>query len=539
MVLDKTKRGWWKSAVFYQIYPKSFQDTTGSGVGDLQGIISHLDYLQKLGIDGIWLSPVCASPQVDNGYDVSDYCAIDPMFGTIEDMEQLICEAGKRNISIIMDLVLNHCSDQHIWFQEALKGKDNPYHDYFIWRDGDGVTPPNDMMSVFGGPAWTFVPQLGQWYFHQFVPQQPDLNWENPKVRQGLYGFIRFWVDKGVEGFRLDVIDQIAKDPDLKVTGNGPLLHDFLRELSKEAFIEEGLVTVGEAWGANVERAKLYSAPDGSELSMVFQFEHMCLDQTSWQKWDYAPLPLVKLKDCFRRWQQELAGEGWNSLFFNNHDLPRIVSRWGDPVNYRVESAKMLATMLHGMQGTPYIYQGEELGMTNLKLPLEQYVDVEIHNLFRDRTAEGYSPEAVMESIWARGRDNARTPMQWTAGENAGFTTGTPWLSINPNHATINAEAALADPDSVFYHYQKLIALRKRHKVFRDGSFTLLCPQDENIFAYTRDTEQEHLLVVCNFSGNEQPFAVPEAFENAQLLLSNYPDRTEVLRPYEAYMLCW
>ena len=539
MVLDKTKRGWWKSAVFYQIYPKSFQDTTGSGVGDLQGIISHLDYLQKLGIDGIWLSPVCASPQVDNGYDVSDYCAIDPMFGTMEDMEQLICEAGKRNISIIMDLVLNHCSDQHIWFQEALKGKDNPYHDYFIWRDGDGVTPPNDMMSVFGGPAWTFVPQLGQWYFHQFVPQQPDLNWENPKVRQGLYGFIRFWVDKGVEGFRLDVIDQIAKDPDLKVTGNGPLLHDFLRELSKEAFIEEGLVTVGEAWGANVERAKLYSAPDGSELSMVFQFEHMCLDQTSWQKWDYAPLPLVKLKDCFRRWQQELAGEGWNSLFFNNHDLPRIVSRWGDPVNYRVESAKMLATMLHGMQGTPYIYQGEELGMTNLKLPLEQYVDVEIHNLFRDRTAEGYSPEAVMESIWARGRDNARTPMQWTAGENAGFTTGTPWLSINPNHATINAEAALSDPDSVFYHYQKLIALRKRHKVFRDGSFTLLCPQDENVFAYTRDTEQEHLLVVCNFSGNEQPFAVPEAFENAQLLLSNYLDRTEVLRPYEAYMLYW
>ena len=540
MVLDKTKRGWWKSAVFYQIYPKSFQDTTGSGVGDLQGIISHLDYLQKLGIDGIWLSPVCASPQVDNGYDVSDYCAIDPMFGTMEDMEQLICEAGKRNISIIMDLVLNHCSDQHIWFQEALKGKDNPYHDYFIWRDGDGVTPPNDMMSVFGGPAWTFVPQLGQWYFHQFVPQQPDLNWENPKVRQGLYGFIRFWVDKGVEGFRLDVIDQIAKDPDLKVTGNGPLLHDFLRELSKEAFIEEGLVTVGEAWGANVERAKLYSAPDGSELSMVFQFEHMCLDQTSWQKWDYAPLPLVKLKECFRRWQQELAGEGWNSLFFNNHDLPRIVSRWGDPVNYRVESAKMLATMLHGMQGTPYIYQGEELGMTNLKLPLEQYVDVEIHNLFRDRTAEGYSPEAVMESIWARGRDNARTPMQWTAGENAGFTTGTPWLSINPNHATVNAEAALADPSSVFYHYQKLIALRKRHKVFRDGSFTLLCPQDENVFAYTRDTEQEHLLVVCNFSGNEQPFAVPEAFENARLLLlSNYPDRAGVLRPYEAYMLYW
>ena len=537
MVLDKTKRGWWKSAVFYQIYPKSFQDTTGTGVGDLQGIISRLDYLQKLGIDGIWLSPVCASPQVDNGYDVSDYCAIDPMFGTMEDMEDLIAEAKKRNISIIMDLVLNHCSDQHIWFQEALKGKDNPYHDYFIWKDGDGVTPPNDMGSVFGGPAWTYVPHLGQWYFHQFVPQQPDLNWENPKVRQGLYGFIRFWVDKGVEGFRLDVIDQIAKDPDLKVTGNGPRLHDFLRELSEEAFIEEGLVTVGEAWGANVERAKLYSAPDGSELSMVFQFEHMCLDQTSWQKWDFAPLPLVKLKECFQRWQQELHGEGWNSLFFNNHDLPRIVSRWGDPVNYRVESAKMLATMLHGMQGTPYIYQGEELGMTNLKLPLEQYVDVEIHNFFRDRTAAGYSPESAMESIWARGRDNARTPMQWTAGENAGFTTGKPWLSINPNHETVNAEAALADPDSVFYYYQKLIALRKTHNVFRDGRFTLLCPEDKNIFAYTRDTEEEHLLVVCNFTGTEQPFALPEGFETAEILISNYKDKTSVLRPYEAYML--
>ena len=537
MILDKTKRGWWKSAVFYQIYPKSFQDTTGTGVGDLQGIISRLDYLQKLGIDGIWLSPVCASPQVDNGYDVSDYCAIDPMFGTMEDMEKLITESKKRNISIIMDLVLNHCSDRHIWFQEALKGKDNPYHDYFIWKDGDGSTPPNDMGSVFGGPAWTYVPHLGQWYFHQFVPQQPDLNWENPKVRQGLYSFIRFWVDKGVEGFRLDVIDQIAKDPDLKVTGNGPRLHDFLRELSKEAFIEEGLVTVGEAWGANVERAKLYSAPDGSELSMVFQFEHMCLDQTTWQKWDFAPLPLVKLKDCFRRWQQELYGEGWNSLFFNNHDLPRIVSRWGDPVNYRVESAKMLATMLHGMQGTPYIYQGEELGMTNLKLPLEQYVDVEIHNLYRDWTAAGRSAEEVMEAVWARGRDNARTPMQWTAGENAGFTTGTPWLTVNPNHETINAEAALADPESIFYYYQKLIALRKSLSVFRDGRFTLLCPEDENVFAYTRDTEKEHLLVVCNFTGTEQAFTIPEGYKAAETLLSNYKDQAAVLRPYEAYML--
>lgn len=536
-MLDKTKHGWWKSAVFYQIYPKSFQDTNADGIGDLQGVISRLDYLQKLGIDGIWMSPVCQSPQVDNGYDVSDYCAIDPMFGTMEDMEQLIDEAKKRGISIIMDLVLNHCSDQHRWFLEAKKGRDNPYHDYFIWADGDGVTPPNDMWSTFGGPAWTYVPELGQWYFHQFAPEQPDLNWENPALRRSLYDCIRFWVDKGVEGFRLDVIDQIAKEPFNKITANGPRLHEFLRELSREAFIEEGLVTVGEAWGANVERAKLYSAPDGSELSMVFQFEHMGLDSTTWQKWDFAPLPLVKLKDCYRRWQQELGEEGWNSLFMNNHDLPRIVSRWGNDKEYRVESAKMLATMLHGMQGTPYIYQGEELGMTNIKLELSQYVDVEIHNLYRDRTAEGYSHDAIMESIWKRGRDNARTPMQWTAGEKAGFTTGKPWLTVNPNHSEINAEAALADPDSVFYYYQKLISLRKSLNVFRSGSFTLLCPEDEKVFAYTRDTDKGHLLVVCNFSGEEAGFDWPQRFGNAKKLIANYPDTSKTLRPYEAMML--
>ena len=536
-MLDKSKRGWWQSAVFYQIYPKSFQDTNGDGIGDLKGIVSRLDYLKALGIDGIWLSPVCQSPQVDNGYDVSDYCAIDSMFGSMEDMEELIRQANARGITIIMDLVLNHCSDQHFWFQEALKGKDNPYHDYFLWRDGSADVPPNDMCSVFGGPAWTYVEELGQWYFHQFVPQQPDLNWDNPKVRQGLYQFIRFWVDKGVGGFRLDVIDQIAKEPDQKITANGPRLHEYLRELSANAFPEEGLVTVGEAWGANVERAKLYSNPDGSELSMVFQFEHMCLDSTTWQKWDFCDLPLVKLKECYRRWQQELGSTGWNSLFMNNHDLPRIVSRWGDDKNYRVESAKMLATMLYGMQGTPYIYQGEELGMTNIKLPLEEYVDVEIHNLYRDRSAEGYTHEQIMESIWKRGRDNARTPMQWTAGENAGFTEGTPWLTVNPNHDHINVEAALADPDSVFYYYQKLIKIRKEYAVIRGGGFALLCPEDEKVFAYTRDTEDAHLLVVCNFSGEEQSFQIPERFRDAKVLIGNYSDQTDVLRPYEAYML--
>ena len=537
-MLNKEKWGWWQSAVFYQIYPKSFQDTNGDGIGDLQGIISRLDYLENLGIDGIWLSPVCASPQVDNGYDISDYCAIDPMFGTMEDMEELIAEAKKRGISIIFDLVLNHCSDQHRWFLEALKGRDNPYHDYFIWRDGDPETPPNEMRATFGGSAWTYVPHLGRWYFHQFAVEQPDLNWENPAMRRELYEGIRFWVDKGVEGFRLDVIDQIGKDADLQITNNGPRLHEYLRELSREAFREVGIVSVGEAWGADTERAKLYSAPDGSELSMVFQFQHICLDQEPGKdKWDVIPLELTKLKECFCRWQQELHGKGWNSLFFNNHDLPRIVSRWGNDGEYRVESAKMLATMLHGMQGTPYIYQGEELGMTNIVLPLEQYRDIETHNVYRERVEQGYDPDAVMASIYARSRDNARTPMQWTAGEKAGFTAGDPWMPVNPNFDRINAEAALEDPDSVFHHYRKLIELRKAHDVFRSGEFALLCPKDEKIFAYTRDTEEEHLLVVCNFTDEHLDFDAPERFHSSEMLITNYSSPAPQLRPYEAVML--
>ena len=537
-ILCKQKAGWWKSAVFYQIYPKSFQDTNADGIGDLKGIISRLDYLDQLGVDGLWLSPVCASPQVDNGYDISDYCAIDPMFGTMEDMEELIAEAKKRNISIILDLVLNHCSNQHIWFKQALESRNNPYHDYFIWREGDGTTPPNEMRATFGGSAWTWVPHLQQWYFHQFAVEQPDLNWDNPMVRRELYATIRFWVKKGIEGFRLDVIDQIGKDADLQITNNGPRLHEFLQELSREAFQEEGLVSVGEAWGADTERAKLYSAPDGSELSMVFQFEHIGLDQEPGKdKWDMTPLHLPKLKDCYRRWQQELHGKGWNSLFMNNHDLPRIVSRWGNPREYRVESAKMLATMLHGMQGTPYIYQGEELGMTNIRLPLEQYRDIEIHNLYAERTAQGYAPEDIMKSIWARGRDNARTPMQWTAGENAGFTAGTPWLPVNPNYTAINAEAELQDPDSVFHYYRQLIELRKTYDVFRDGAFTLLCPEDEKIFAYSRDTKYSHLLTVCNFTAESLHFDAPENFQGAKKILSNYSTESEELRPYEAVML--
>ena len=537
IILDKSKRGWWKSAVFYQIYPKSFQDTNGDGIGDLRGIISRLDYLQTLGIDGIWLSPVCQSPQVDNGYDISDYCAIDPMFGTLEDMEELIRESEKRNITIIMDLVLNHCSDRHPWFLEAKKGRDNPYYDYFIWRDGTPDCPPNDMKATFGGSAWTWVEELGQYYFHQFAVEQPDLNWDNPAMRADLYRSIRFWVEKGVGGFRLDVIDQIGKVADLKITGNGPRLHEFLRELSAACFVEEGLVTVGEAWGADVERAKLYSAEDGSELSMVFQFQHMCLDQGA-EKWDFEPLYLPDLKKCYCAWQQGLHGQGWNSLFMNNHDLPRIVSRWGnDCEEHRVRSAKMLATMLHGMQGTPYIYQGEELGMTNIRLPIEDYVDIEIKNVYRERTVAGWHPDDVMASIYARGRDNARTPIQWTAEEGAGFTTGSSWMPINENHSFINAEEALADPDSVFYYYQKLIQLRKAHNVFRDGWFELVNPADEKVFAYTRDTETEHLLVVCNFSCETLPFEVPERFCGSEMIIGNYSDGEPGLRPYEAAML--
>ncbi len=540
MKLDKTKRHWWQSAVFYEIYPKSFLDTDGDGVGDIRGIIQKLPYLENLGIDGIWLCPVCQSPQVDNGYDISDYCAIYDGVGTMEDMEELIREAKKRGISIIMDLVLNHCSDQHRWFLEAKKGKENPYHDYFIWRDGVPGQYPTDMRATFGGPAWTYVQETGQYYFHQFAPQQPDLNWENPAVRKELYDMIRFWVSKGVEGFRLDVIDQIAKVADEKITCNGPRLHEFLRELSREAFMEEGLVTVGEAWGADVEKAKLFSAMDGSELSMVFQFQHIGLDQQPGKdKWDLKPLYLPDLKKCLAHWQTGLHGQGWNSLFFNNHDLPRIVSRWGDDGVYRVESAKMLATMLHGLQGTPYIYQGEELGMTNIRLPLEQYSDLETHNVYHERLAQGYDPNDVMNSIYARSRDNARTPMQWTAGENAGFTTGTPWLPVNENKSFINAEAALEDENSVYHYYQKLIALRKQYPVFRDGDFTLLCPEDPQRFLYEREAEGEHLLVVCNFSPDWAPLNTQSIPENAQLLLTNYPQQGEGLQPYEARMYYW
>ena len=534
-----TEKKWWQSAVVYQIYPKSFQDSNGDGVGDLRGIMERLEYLGKLGIDAIWLSPVCKSPQADNGYDISDYQDIDPMFGSVEDMEALIKEAKKYNIRIIMDLVLNHTSNKHRWFEEAKKSKDNPYHDYYVWRDGEEGVEPNDMKAVFGGSAWEWVPEIKQYYFHQFLPEQPDLNWENPQVRKEIYDMILWWMEKGVGGFRLDVIDQIAKEPDKKITINGPRLHEYFREMSKETFQKGDLITVGEAWGADPERAKLYSNPDGSEFSMVFQFEHIGLDQQEGKdKWDLAPLPFLKLKQIMNRWQTELYTCGWNSLFWNNHDLPRIVSRWGNDKEYRVESAKMLAILLHGMQGTPYIFEGEELGMTNVRYNIEDYRDVEIQNVYKERIAAGYDKEDVMNSIYAKGRDNARTPMQWDDTENAGFTTGTPWIKVNDNYKTINAKSQVDDPDSIFNCYRKLVSFRKEYPVLVDGSFKLLLAEDENIFAYERKNADETLLVVCNFYGNTVKMPLTEETEDMELLISNYKETEDssVLRPYEARM---
>lgn len=527
---------WWKDAVIYQIYPKSFKDSNGDGIGDINGIISKLDYLEKLGIDAIWLSPVYKSPQDDNGYDIADYQAIDAMFGTLDDMDLLISEAKKHHIRIIMDLVLNHTSDEHYWFQEAKKSRDNPYHDYYVWRDNEEGELPNDMQSVFGGSAWEYVEEVDQYYFHQFSVKQPDLNWDNEAVRHELYDMINWWIDRGVGGFRLDVIDQIAKVPDLKITNNGPKLHDYIRELNENTFGKGALITVGEAWGANVDNAKLYSNPDGSEFSMVFQFEHIGLDQQEGkEKWDLAPLPFIKLKKVLSKWQEALDGQGWNSLFWDNHDLPRIVSRWGNDQEYRKESAKMLAVVLHGMQGTPYIYQGEELGMTNVHYTIEEYEDLETLNMYHERKKQGYQEEEIMRSIYAKSRDNARTPMQWDATEYAGFTNGTPWLKVNPNYVEINAKDNLEDPDSVFACYQKLIALRKHYPVFVDGHFHLLLEEDEHFFAYMREDENSEMLVIANFFDQEVNFPLDLNLENYTILYQNYKkDTGNLYRPYEA-----
>jgi len=534
------EKKWWHNSVVYQIYPRSFMDSNQDGIGDLNGIIEKLDYFKLLGIDVIWLSPVYKSPNDDNGYDISDYCDIMEEFGTMEDMDRLISEANDKGIKIVMDLVVNHTSDEHPWFIESRKSKDNPYRDYYVWRDSVQNAEPNGLQSVFSGSAWELDEETGQYFLHLFSKRQPDLNWENPKVHEEVYNMMNFWLDKGIGGFRMDVIDLIGKLPDQEITGNGPKLHQYLQEMNAKTFGNHDVLTVGETWGATPEIAKLYSDPERNELSMVFQFEHISLDQQEGkEKWDLKPLNLLDLKAVFNKWQTQLDGKAWNSLFWNNHDLPRIVSRWGNDKEYRKESAKMLATILHLMQGTPYIYQGEEIGMTNVRFDkITDYDDIETRNMYHDRISKGYSHEEIMESIYTKGRDNARTPMQWSESEHGGFTSGTPWLSLNPNFKEINVAESIKDQSSIFHHYRQLIELRKQLPVIVYGSFEMLAENDENVFAYTRELEDEKLLIVANFTSNKTTFQYTEQFEDATILLSNYESSgTQLdsidLRPFE------
>ena len=538
------EKKWWHKSVVYQIYPRSFNDSNNDGIGDINGIIEKLDYLKLLGIDVIWLSPVYKSPNDDNGYDISDYCDIMDEFGTMEDMDNLLKEAKDRGIKIVMDLVVNHTSDEHTWFIEAKKSKDNKYRDYYIWRDPVDGKEPNEMGSLFSGSAWQYDEASGQYYMHIFSKKQPDLNWENETVRQKVNEMMNFWLEKGVGGFRMDVIDLIGKVPDKMITGNGPKLHEYLKEMNKNSFGKYDLLTVGETWGATPEIAKLYSNPEEKELSMVFQFEHIGLDeQPGKEKWDLKPLELKELKRVFSKWQTELEGKGWNSLFWNNHDLPRIVSRWGNDKEYRVESAKMLATLLHGLKGTPYIYQGEELGMTNVHFnSIDEYDDIETRNMYKDRIAKGYSHEEIMKSIYAKGRDNARTPMQWDDSENAGFTSGKPWLAVNENYKEINAKAAVEDENSIFHHYRKLIDIRKNNETIIYGEYRDLDVENPDVFAYIRELDGDKVVVICNFTDKIVTFKEESLeIDDSEVLLSNYKDERKLqnvmeLRPYEAIM---
>tara|TARA_Y100000588_G_scaffold375226_1_gene451292 strand:+ start:112 stop:1740 length:1629 start_codon:yes stop_codon:yes gene_type:complete len=537
---------WWKKACVYQIYPASFKDTTGSGKGDLKGIISKLDYLALLGIDVIWLSPVYASPMKDNGYDISDYYGINPMFGTMEDMDLLIEEAKKRGIKIIMDLVVNHTSDQHPWFKEACADVKSPYRDYYIWRDNRG-TLPNDLESIFGGPAWTLDQSSNQYYMHLFAKEQPDLNWDNENLRRDVYKMMNWWLKKGIAGFRMDVIDLIGKIPDEKITENGPKLHSYIQEMNQATFSSQDVLTVGECWGADLENSKLYSNPDGSELSMVFQFHHIKLRWKDGNKWDTTELDLNEFKRVISDWQTGLHGKGWNSLFLGNHDLPRSVSYWGNDGIYREESAKMLASLLHGLQGTPFIYQGDEIGMTNVGFEnLDQYRDIESINFYDLAMEKGISHESALESMKKIGRDNARTPMQWDGSENGGFTSGKPWIDVNPNHKEIHVEKAISDTDSIFHHYKKLIGLRKSHKIFTEGSFKLLFENDPNLFVYVRENEHETLLCVNNYSDQPRLLdlsnVLPENESQYEILVQNYKtinlsDRHVELKPYESLLI--
>lgn len=550
------KKAWWKEAVVYQIYPRSFMDSNGDGIGDIPGIISKLDYLKDLGVDVVWLSPVYKSPNKDNGYDISDYCGIMDEFGTFADWEELVRQMHARGLKLVMDLVVNHSSDQHKWFVEARKSKDNPYRDYYIWRDPkpDGSLP-NNWTSHFSGPAWTFDETTGQYYLHLFCKEQPDLNWENAAMRHDIYDMLRFWLDRGVDGFRMDVLQGYAKAPGLpdgapvpggpigqEYFANQPRIHDYVQEMTREVFSKYDIMTVGETGGVKLEDARLYTGEDRGEVNMVFQFEHVDLGDEHSPKW-FSPerVDIPALKKILSKWQTGLDGCGWNSLYFSNHDQPRQVSRFGDDGRYRVESAKMLATLLHTQQGTPYIYQGEELGMTNMAFPdISCYQDVQILNAWQEFVVEGGAdPARMMRGIHLRGRDNARTPMQWSDQANAGFTSGKPWLGVNPNYKTINAEAEAKDPDSVLSYYKLLIAKRKKTPVVVYGSFREYEPENPYLYLYEREYEGQRLFVVLNMTGEERPLTLPEGVSaaGAECYIANYPDPAldrYTLRPYEA-----
>ena len=550
-------RKWWKEAVIYQIYPRSFMDSNGDGIGDLQGIISRLDYLKYLGIDVIWLSPIYKSPGDDNGYDISDYQDIMDEFGTMADFDALLAAAHERGIKIVMDLVVNHTSDEHRWFVESRKSSDNEYRDYYIWKKGkDGGTPPNNWGSCFGGSAWQYDEATDMYYLHLFSRKQPDLNWDNPKVRREVFDMMTWWCDKGIDGFRMDVISMISKTkemPDGKVHGlygdygpycvHGPNVHKYLQEMNKEVLSRYDIMTVGETPGVTTQLAGQYAGEDAGELNMVFQFEHVEGDG-KYGKWTDEKIPLTTLKKILSRWQTELYGKAWNSLFWDNHDQPRAVSRFGDDrPAYRKVSAKMLATCLHMLQGTPYIYQGEELGMTNYPFQSpDDFRDIESINAYREWCLDGQlSHEVFWPCITFKSRDNARTPMQWSDSEQAGFTTGTPWIAVNPNYREINAKAQAADPESVFHYYRKLIALRREHPIMVYGRYEELLADSEELFVYTRTLESETLLVVCSFCDHETAFAIPQEFAGASCLISNrngdYTGTKITLKPYEAFVL--
>ena len=552
------EKRWWKESIVYQIYPRSFKDSNGDGIGDLNGITEKMDYLQKLGINVLWLSPVYQSPNDDNGYDISDYQAIMDEFGTMEDFDRMLAAAHEHGIKLVMDLVVNHTSDEHPWFIESQKSVDNPYRDYYIWRPGKDGKEPNNWGSCFSGPAWKYDEKTDMYYLHLFSRKQPDLNWDNPKVRQEVFDMMNWWLDKGVDGFRMDVISLISKKPDLPdglvgINGyasfnepaNGPHVHEYLQEMREKVLNNADTITVGECSGVTLEEAKKYARSDEKELNMVFQFEHMDVDADGSNKWTDKKMNLRDMKAVLTKWQKGLEEIAWNSLFWENHDQPRSVSRFGnDSSQYRERSAKMLATCLHMMQGTPYVYQGQELGMTNVPFhSVEDFRDLDSVNAYHELVEDQkvFSKEEMMRYLRYKSRDNARTPFQWDDSENAGFTTGTPWIMVNPNYKEINAKAELTDPNSVFYYYQKLIQLRKEKEIIVYGTYDLLLPESEELYVYTRTLGEEKLLVVCNFSENEVELEIPEEFRKGSYLISNYETRpvenTMKIRAYESFVV--